>query len=138
MKRYNSVGGFAYMEVLLLTMVVSTAAMLVMSGFREAQRVNRTAAIRTAAVFLADAKIAEIQNLADAKIAEIQNDPSAATGSIETFEDFMGGMTVVFVIEPECKSVDENRWTVTVTPTVDGKLQNDLIVTVERVIINRP
>lgn len=126
MKRYSSAGGFAYMEVLLLTMIVSTAAMLVMSGFREAQRINRTAAIRTAAVFLADAKI-----------AEIQNNESAAVDSTETFENFMGGMTVVFVIEPELKSVVENRWTVTVTPTVDDIPQNDLIVTVERVIIDR-
>lgn len=126
MKRYRSAGGFAYMEVLLLTMIVSTAAMLVMSGFREAQRINRTAAIRTAAVFLADAKI-----------AEIQNDRSAAVDSTETFENFMGGMTVVFLIEPELKSVVENRWTVTVTPIVDDKPQDDLIVTVERVIINR-
>ncbi len=126
MKRYSSAGGFAYMEVLLLTMIVSTAAMLVMSGFREAQRINRTAAIRTAAVFLADAKI-----------AEIQNDESAAVDSTETFENFMGGMTVVFLIEPELKSVVENRWTVTVTPIVDDKPQDDLIVTVERVIIDR-
>lgn len=123
MKRYRSAGGFAYIEALILTMLVSTAAMLVMSGFREAQRLNQTAAIRTAAMFLADAKI-----------AEIQNDPSAAVDSTETFEDFMGGMTVVFVIEP--KNGDENRWIVTVTPTVDGKSQDDLIVTVERVIIN--
>lgn len=122
MRRYKSAGGFAYIEALILTMLLSTAAMLVMSGFHEAQRLNRTAAIRTAAVYLADAKI-----------AEAQYDLTSAVKSVETFEDFMGGMTVEFSIEP---TMIGSRLTVTVTPTVNGDEWEP--ITVERVVINRP
>ena len=124
-RRYSSTGGFVFIEALILTMIVSTAAMLVMSGFREAQRLNRTAAIRSAAVFLADGKI-----------AEAQNDPDGFDrSSVETFENFMGGMTIVFEIEATRLG---DQVTVTVTPKVNGAELEDCIVTVERVVVNRP
>lgn len=121
MKRYRSAGGFAYIEALILTMLVSTAAMLVMSGFREAQRLNQTAAVRTAAL-----------QLANAKIAEAQYDLASTVAGTETFTDFMGGMTVVFDVEP---TIIGNQVTVTVTPKVNGKDWEP--ITVERVVINR-
>ena len=125
MRSRSSEGGFIYLEALFLVMVLSTATMLVMGGLHEAQRLNRTAAIRSAAVELANGKIAEAQYDLN----------SFDRSSAETFENFMGGMTIVFEIEA---TVSGDLVTVTVTPTIDDEELEDCIVTVERVVFNRP
>ncbi len=52
-----------------------------------------------------------------------------------TFENFMGGMTIVFAIEA---TVSGSKVSVTVTPTIDDEEIEDCIVTIERVVFNRP
>ena len=133
MRRFSSVGGFIFIETLLIVMLLSTAAMLVMRGLSGAQKINRDMAVKTIGLHLANGKIAECE------YAAAQGAMTSST-STATFNNVLGdpnsdkaeGMTAVFSIKA---TVNGNHVLVTVTPTVNGIERNDLKVSAEKDII---
>ena len=110
-KRISNSGGFVFLETLLITMLLAAAAMLIMSGFHSAQRISRETAIRTAAIHLANARLAELLYQA----ATGNSVPNPTEGDI-TADDILD-MSIEFRV---ASSLGGNHATVTVSWTFDG------------------
>ena len=62
MKHLNNSNGFVLVEVVFLTLIVSLTAMLIVRGYKTAILSNQNSALRTAALNVAQAQIAEIES----------------------------------------------------------------------------
>ena len=108
--------GFIFIEVLFLTMIVSFAALLVVNALELAIRSDRMSAIRTAAIHLANARIAEIEeyNLARSSF-QVPSD-TLLTADDLIRENFFGiSGTVRFNINTKINESSTTKGNVTVT-----------------------
>ena len=108
--------GFIFIEVLFLTMIVSFAALLVVNALELAIRSDRMSAIRTAAIHLANARIAEIEeyNLARSSF-QVPSD-TLLTADDLIRENFFGiSGTVRFNIDTKINESSTTKGNVTVT-----------------------
>ena len=110
LKRISNSGGFVFIETILITILLSAAAMMVMHGFHSARRSSQETAIETAALHLANARLAELQYQA----ATGNSVPNPTEGDITA--DNLLDMTIVFNVR---SSVSGKHATVTVSWTFD-------------------
>ena len=122
-------GGFVFIEAIFLSIILAISAMLIINGFHSAQKAGRETAIRTAAIHLANAQIAELQYLASKNELHAGNYAWLGEADAPRFDNFFG-MTIEFDVET---TVNNNHAKVIVSWTAD----NGGSITAERDIFNR-
>ena len=124
-KRISNSGGFVFLETILITILLSAAAMMIINGFHSAQKISQETAIKTAAIHLANARIAELQY--QFATGSVVDDVTEGDIIVENLLE----MTLTFNVS---SSVNGNHAVVTVRWTFDGVEENSVA---ERDIFNR-
>ena len=115
--------GFIFIEVLFLTLIVSFTALMIVNALESAVKSSNMSAIRTAAVYIANARMAEIEEYADSNKSLPPSTYTLMTDSDFTYDNFFGiNGTVKFAVDTKITLVSANQGVavVTVTWTVNG------------------
>ena len=107
--------GFIFIEVLFLTLIVSFTAIMIVKALESAIISNRMSALRIAAINIANARMAEIEEY-NSGASKFQIPPTFLTKEDLTYEDFFGiNGTVKFEVETDTLSSSADHGSVTVT-----------------------
>lgn len=107
--------GFIFIEVLFLTLIVSFTAIMVVNALESAIISNRMSAIRIAAINIANARMAEIEEY-NFGASTFQIPPTALTDEDLTYEEFFGiSGAVKFEVAAKTLSSNANHGNVAVT-----------------------
>ena len=111
--------GFIFIETIFIAMVVSFTAILIFNGLEVAIKSNRTSAIRTQAIRLANSQIAIVENYVDQNKIFPSNSYTLLTADDLQYKNYFGiNGTIKFNIDTEIKNPIV---TVKVTWSLDDK-----------------
>lgn len=121
--------GFIFIEVLFVTMIVSFSTLMLFNAMEKVIKSNKMSAIRTAAIYIANARMAEIEEYNLERSSFQIPSYTLLTDEDLIHDEFFGiNGTVRFKVNTQINesSIDKGNVTVTVTWTVNNNSSYDI------------
>lgn len=110
--------GFIFIETIFLALILSFTAMLILNQLEPSIKSNRMSMIREAAIYLANAKMSEIEEYNDKRSSFQLPTNTFLTYEDLTYKDFLGiNDTIKFEIETITNTATANHGNITVKVT---------------------
>ena len=121
--------GFIFIEVLFVTMIVSFSTLMLFNAMEKVIKSNKMSAIRTAAIYIANARMAEIEEYNLERSSFQIPSYTLLTDEDLIHDEFFGiNGTLRFKVNTQINesSIDKGNVTVTVTWTVNNNSSYDI------------